>query len=121
MSSQIICKHSNLFRLSERLLEEAKNIIDDDSHDDQRSEEMIKKSKNMLVTCCGYLVCATYKLFDVLFDYKQNSHRERGVKFFLSHKRKVNSINFFEIILHCLNNTAQSRGLLPSGALSRTD
>ena len=97
MSSQIVCKHSNLFRLSGRLLEEAKNVIDDDSHDDQRSEEMIKKSKNMLVTYCGYLVCVAYKLFDVLFDYKQNSHRERGAKFFLSHKEKVNNINFLRL------------------------
>ena len=82
VSSQIVCKHLNLFRLSGRLLEEAKNVIDDDSHDDQRSEEMTKKNKNMLITYCGYLVCAAYKLLDILFDYKQNSHRERGVKFF---------------------------------------
>ena len=97
MSSQIICKHSNLFRLSGRLLEEAKNVIDDDSHDDQRSEEMTKKSKNVLITHCGYIVCVVYKQLDVLFDYKQNSHQERGMKKFLSHKRKVNSTNFLRL------------------------
>ena len=51
------------------LLKEAKYVIDDDFHAGQRSEEMTKKSKNMLVTCCGYVVCAAYKLLEVLFDY----------------------------------------------------
>ena len=80
MSSQITCKHSNLFKLSGRVLEEANNVIDDDSHNDQRSEEMTKRSKNILVTHFGYQVCVVYKLLAILFDCKQNSHREGGVK-----------------------------------------
>ena len=69
MSSQIICKHSNLFRLSGKLLEEAKYVIDDASHDDQRSEEMTKKSKNMFVTHFGYVVCVVHKQLEALFEY----------------------------------------------------
>ena len=48
---------------------EAKNVIDDDSHEDQRSEEMTKESKNVLVTHFGYIVCVGYKQHKVLFEY----------------------------------------------------
>ena len=79
---------------------------------------LVKKntSNSVIIT---FRVQKFVQAVDILFEYI--TPIGSGEEFFSEKKTYViKGRNFFEIILHCLNNTAQSRGLLPSGALSRT-
>ena len=56
-----------------------------------------------------------HEAVDILFEYI--TPIGSGEEFFFKKKTDViKGRNFFEIILHCLNNTAQSRGATPIGS-----